>query len=68
MASYDYRCSSCKKNFELMHGMDEIVTVCPHCGKGPIKKLITGCAGVIFKGSGFYETDYKRKKRTGKEE
>ncbi|MFA6355844.1 MAG: FmdB family zinc ribbon protein [Candidatus Omnitrophota bacterium] len=61
MPHYDYECQKCKHVFEIYQSMTaEHLTKCPKC-KGPLKRLIGGGAGIIFKGSGFYETDYKRK-------
>jgi putative FmdB family regulatory protein len=68
MPTYEYECKSCKYNFEKFQSMnDEPVKICPKCGK-EVRKLIGRGSGVIFKGSGFYETDYKRpaKKETEK--
>ena len=67
MPTYDYQCEKCKKTFEIFHSMkDAALTVCPkdHCrmktwGKGKVKRAIGTGAGLIFKGSGFYITDYR---------
>jgi len=69
MPTYDYHCEKCGKTFELFQSMkDEPVTVCPQecCqektwGQGKVKRLLGTGAGIIFKGSGFYETDYRSK-------
>ncbi len=59
MPTYDYRCLSCKHKFELFQSMmEEPISTCPECG-GEVKRLIGAGAGPIFKGSGFYQTDYK---------
>jgi putative FmdB family regulatory protein len=59
MPHYDYKCEECGTTFELFQGMNEPpVTVCPSC-KGKVRRLIGKGAGTIFKGSGFYQTDYK---------
>jgi len=59
--TYEYECQSCGKVFEKFHSMSSHPRVkCPDCG-GRAKKLIGTGAGIIFKGSGFYETDYRRK-------
>jgi len=64
MATYDYECTACGHVFEAMHGMTEpVLRKCPKCKKLKLRRLISGGAGVIFKGSGFYETDYKRNRR-----
>jgi putative FmdB family regulatory protein len=59
MPTYQYRCTACKHEFEELQSMtDEPLQSCPKCG-GRVKRLISGGAGVIFKGSGFYATDYR---------
>ena len=59
MPTYDYKCKKCGNVFEVFHSMNsEPIKVCPKCG-GEVKKLIGAGAGTIFKGSGFYQTDYK---------
>ena len=59
MPTYEYKCLSCGYRFEVFQKMsDEPIKVCPQCG-GEVKKLIGTGAGLIFKGSGFYITDYK---------
>ncbi|MBM3325208.1 MAG: zinc ribbon domain-containing protein [Calditrichaeota bacterium] len=64
MPTYDYHCLSCGHLFEAFHGIqDEPIRACPKCG-GRIERLISGGTGLIFKGSGFYITDYPRKKET----
>ena len=61
MPTYDYECKVCGHVSEVFHTMTAKPRVkCPECG-GRTKKLIGAGAGIIFKGSGFYETDYKRK-------
>lgn len=61
MPTYDYQCQDCKHHFELFQSIkDKPVKFCPECG-GRAKRVISGGAGFIFKGSGFYETDYKKK-------
>ena len=61
MPTYDYRCVDCGHQFEAFQSMrDEPLKVCPECG-GRIERLISGGTGLIFKGSGFYITDYKHK-------
>lgn len=62
MPTYDYKCTECGNKFEYFQKMtDEPLTECPEC-KGLLKRLIGNGAGMIFKGSGFYLTDYKNKK------
>lgn len=59
MPTYEYKCLNCNLKFELFQKInDDPVTECPKC-KGKVKRLISGGAGPIFKGSGFYQTDYK---------
>ncbi len=61
MPTYEYACQSCQKVFDVFQSMrDAPLTACPNCGKPGVKRLIGRGAGIIFKGSGFYETDYKR--------
>ena len=60
MPTYDYLCEKCGKKYEKFQNMSaEVDTECPDCG-GNVKRLIGAGAGVIFKGSGFYQTDYKK--------
>lgn len=62
MPTYEYECSSCAHAFEALQSMTEPKLVkCPACGKDKLTRLIGSGSGVIFKGSGFYETDYKKK-------
>src|SRR5262245_55207764 len=63
MPTYEYACRACGHEFETMHSMTApVLRKCPKCGKLKLERLISGGAGVIFKGSGFYETDYKAKR------
>lgn len=60
MPTYDYKCKKCGTVFEVFQKMsDEPVANCPDCG-GEAKRMISGGAGIHFKGSGFYVTDYKK--------
>jgi len=67
MPNYDYECARCRKTFEVFQSMkDDVFTICPKekcCmktwGKGKVKRLLGAGAGLIFKGSGFYITDYR---------
>ena len=64
MPTYDYVCSSCEEEFEFFQYMtDEPLTRCPSCSDKTLRRKIGIGAGIIFKGSGFYQTDYKN---TGK--
>jgi len=61
MPTYDYKCKNCEITFEVFQKMsDEPIKKCSKCG-GEVKRLIGGGLKPIFKGSGFYETDYKTK-------
>ncbi len=67
MPTYEYECAKCKKTFDAFQSMkDDALTHCPKdkCrmktwGKGKVKRLLGTGAGLIFKGSGFYITDYR---------
>ncbi len=62
MPTYDYECTACNHKFELFQMMSaEPKKTCPKCKKKKLRRLIGSGIGIIFKGSGFYETDYKRK-------
>lgn len=62
MPTYDYRCTACDHEFELFQSMkDAVKKKCPQCGKLALERLIGTGAAVLFKGSGFYETDYRSK-------
>ena len=64
MPTYSYECGSCGHILDLFHGMSaEPKVMCDKCGK-KCKRLMGTGAGFIFKGTGFYETDYKDKKGT----
>ena len=61
MPTYDYECTKCGYIFEVFQKINsKPKNKCPKCG-GKVKRLISGGCGLIFKGSGFYITDYKRK-------
>jgi len=61
MPTYDYECLKCNNIFEVSQKMsDKPLEKCPKCG-ADVRRLIGRGSGIIFKGSGFYETDYKRK-------
>lgn len=67
MPTYEYECEKCKKQFELFQSMkDAALATCPQAqcqmkrwGKGKVRRLLGAGAGLIFKGSGFYITDYR---------
>jgi len=59
--TYTYRCTQCKKEFEVEHSMtDDSLHRCPEC-RGVALKIVTSAAPVFFKGSGFYITDKDKK-------
>jgi putative FmdB family regulatory protein len=67
MPTYEYRCKSCSYEFEEFQKItDAPLVVCPSCKRHALTRLIAGGAGLVFKGSGFYLTDYK-KTSAGKE-
>jgi len=67
MPTYDYECLECGKKFEAFQRMSDLpLNNCPMC-KGKAKRLISAGCGIIFKGSGFYATDYKNKNTSNKE-
>lgn len=60
MPTYDYRCNACGHEFEQFQSMkDKALTKCPECKKNALERLIGLGGGIIFKGSGFYQTDYR---------
>ncbi len=60
MPTYDYECDACQHKFELYQGInDEKKRKCPECGKLKLRRLIGTGAAIVFKGSGFYQTDYR---------
>lgn len=60
MPTYDYICQECGHEFELFQQMsDAVKRKCPKCGQNKLQRQIGAGAGVLFKGSGFYETDYR---------
>ncbi|MCA9129423.1 MAG: zinc ribbon domain-containing protein [Planctomycetales bacterium] len=60
MPTYDYVCDACEHAFELYQGInDEKKRKCPECGKLKLRRLLGTGAAVVFKGSGFYQTDYR---------
>lgn len=66
MPNYDYVCRECGHEMEVFQSMKaEPLRDCPECGKPALQRLIGAGAGLIFKGSGFYITDYKNKSPEG---
>lgn len=62
MPTYQYECLACGHSFEHFQSMlEKKLKKCPECGKNQLTRLIGSGSGVIFKGNGFYETDYKKK-------
>ena len=63
MPTYDYICNECNEMYEYFQSMsDDPLTECSECKKDSLRRLISGGTGLIFKGSGYYLTDYKNKK------
>ena len=68
MPTYEYLCKACGYQFESFHGIaEDPVSTCPKC-QGEVERLINGGIGLIFKGSGFYLTDYKNKPQSSPSE
>ena len=66
MPTYNYYCSDCDSHFSYFQKMNEDAKIiCEKC-EGSIKRVITGGTGLIFKGSGFYLTDYAKQKKSNK--
>ncbi len=60
MPTYDYVCEQCGHELELFQSITEAPKrKCPACGKNKLQRRIGGGAGILFKGSGFYQTDYR---------
>ncbi len=60
MPTYEYRCNACDFRFEAFQSIKEDpVKTCPTCGEDKVERLISAGAGLLFKGSGFYITDYR---------
>jgi putative FmdB family regulatory protein len=63
MPTYAYECERCHHRFELLQGItDPPRQRCPRC-RGKVRRLVSQGGGLIFRGAGFYATDYKRKER-----
>lgn len=66
MPTYDYKCTQCGHDFEMFQSMSEDhIKKCPEC-EGIVRRLVGGGSGLIFKGSGFYLTDYGKGKNQKK--
>lgn len=60
MPTYDYKCKKCDHTWEAFQSIKaEPIKKCPECGKNQAQRLISGGGGILFKGGGFYETDYR---------
>jgi putative FmdB family regulatory protein len=60
MPTYEYVCDACEHAFEEFQSFsDEVLSKCPKCGKKKLRRLFGSGAAILFKGSGFYETDYR---------
>lgn len=60
MPTYEYKCNACKKKMEIFQSIKEDPKrKCPECGKNALERLIGTGGAIIFKGSGFYQTDYR---------
>src|SRR5437870_9688887 len=67
MPTYEYKCDACGAEFERFQSITaEPIKRCPECDKAKVRRLISTGAGLIFKGSGFYITDYRDKSYTDK--
>jgi putative FmdB family regulatory protein len=61
MPTYEYQCRECGHAFEEYQSITaDALVLCPNCGKRTLKRVMGGGGGLIFKGSGFYQTDYKK--------
>lgn len=68
MPNYDYHCSSCGHREEVFQRITEdALIICPHCKQPTFNRLVTGGAGVLYKGEGWYVTDYSKKSSGGKD-
>ena len=60
MPTYDYECGACGHTLEIFQGInDPVKKKCPECGKSKLSRLFGTGAAIVFKGSGFYQTDYR---------
>ena len=61
MPTYEYQCRECGHSFDEYQPITaDPLVVCPNCGKHALKRVMGTGGGLIFKGSGFYQTDYKK--------
>lgn len=60
MPTYEYKCEACDHKFDLVQSITAgAIRKCPECGRLKVRRLISGGGGIIFRGSGFYATDYR---------
>ena len=60
MPTYDYECDACGHEMEVFQGInDEVLKKCPECNKKKLRRLFGTGGAIVFKGSGFYQTDYR---------
>jgi putative FmdB family regulatory protein len=60
MPTYEYHCDACEHNFDEFQSInDKPLTKCPECGKKKLRRVFGAGAAILFKGSGFYQTDYR---------
>ena len=60
MPTYEYQCEACEHNFDEFQSIkDKPLKKCPQCGKNKLRRIFGAGAAILFKGSGFYETDYR---------
>lgn len=68
MPTYEYRCTECGERTEAFQRMSDVpLTLCPACHKEGLQRLVSGGAGVLYKGEGWYVTDYSKKSSGGKD-
>ncbi|HYM20989.1 MAG TPA: zinc ribbon domain-containing protein [Candidatus Kapabacteria bacterium] len=68
MPTYDYHCDSCGFEEEVFQRItDEALIICPNCKKETFHRVVSGGAGVLYKGEGWYVTDYSKRSSGGKE-
>jgi len=64
MPTYEYHCQNCQYEFEVFQSISSApIDTCPRCNQKTVTRKISGGSGLIFKGSGFYITDYSRKSK-----
>jgi|SRR6516162_697225 putative FmdB family regulatory protein len=60
MPTYEYQCDACEHNFDEFQSInDKPLKKCPKCGKAKLRRVFGAGAAILFKGSGFYQTDYR---------